>query len=148
MFFFFVRKCLSHAISYLHIGASLRGYLFLFIYFYWHLSLRLQMRIRAFLLLLCIVVVTSAVPKSLLLRTEWEKYKTTHEKVYSNHEEDRQRMKTYLASRQRVSEHNKRYESGIVSYKIGLNQFSDMVSQRWLSPQWRYGCYHNREQLC
>lgn len=49
-----------------------------------------------------------------------------HAKLYSNVFEEHIRKKIYLRNKLEIIEHNKLYELGQVSFKLGLNKFSDL----------------------
>lgn len=54
-------------------------------------------------------------------------FQTKFSKTYSDHAEDLKHKEIFLRNKQFIEEHNKKYETGAVSYKVGLNQFSDWV---------------------
>ncbi|XKL63404.1 hypothetical protein PGB90_005768 [Kerria lacca] len=56
---------------------------------------------------------------------EWDSYKKKFGKSYEN-EEDQQRMKKYFETKANIEEHNKLYEQGKTTFKMGINQFADM----------------------
>lgn len=49
-----------------------------------------------------------------------------HSKTYRNFFEDSRRMNTYLDNRRRINEHNQLYDSGNVTFRMGLNEYSDL----------------------
>ena len=51
------------------------------------------------------------------------------EKSYSSLEEDAHRKNIWLSTRRRVLTHNILADQGIKTYRMGMNQFSDMVGQ-------------------
>lgn len=38
------------------------------------------------------------------------------------------RMKIYMENKEKITEHNRKYEAGEVSYKLTVNKFTDIVS--------------------
>lgn len=42
-------------------------------------------------------------------------------------------MKIFMENKHKVAKHNAKYEMGLVSYKLGLNKYADMVSILYLS---------------
>ena len=72
------------------------------------------------LLLLSIVVLATTLP----LQDEWENWKREHEKQYSSDMEESFHHAAWFQSYHHVQQHNQREES----FKLGLNEFSDLVS--------------------
>ena len=62
-----------------------------------------------------------------VVQDEWASWKVQYEKSYSSVDEERRRMMIFLDHKQLIARHNERYYKGEVTYKMGLNQFSDMV---------------------
>ncbi|KER30375.1 hypothetical protein T265_03209 [Opisthorchis viverrini] len=65
----------------------------------------------------------------------WEQFKTEFDRHYSDTKEYAERMDAFCRSFLRVREHNKAYEAGQVTFKTGINEFSD-----WLPKE--------RENIC
>ncbi|KAG5443674.1 Digestive cysteine proteinase 3 [Clonorchis sinensis] len=65
----------------------------------------------------------------------WEQFKTEFDRHYSDAKEYAERMDAFCRSFLRVREHNKAYEAGQVTFKTGINEFSD-----WLPKE--------RENIC
>lgn len=61
------------------------------------------------------------------MRKDWKLFKMQYGKSYATSEEDQYRFKTFLERKHSIAEHNSRYEKGEVTYKKGLNKFSDMA---------------------
>ncbi|PSN31910.1 hypothetical protein C0J52_23565 [Blattella germanica] len=55
-------------------------------------------------------------------------YKTKFGKVYDNHEDEQFRMQVFNKNKQKVEKHNAEYDQGVLTFKMGINYFSDMVS--------------------
>ena len=53
-------------------------------------------------------------------------------KQYDSKREEDFRMKIFLQNKEEIAKHNAEYELGIHTYTIGVNQFSDMVSNNFL----------------
>lgn len=51
-----------------------------------------------------------------------------HSKSYSNDVEEKFRMKIYMENKNKIAKHNARYEKGLVSFKLEMNHYGDMVS--------------------
>jgi len=62
------------------------------------------------------------------LHQEWELFKTTHGKSYSESENEF-RMKVFLENREKVAEHNARFAKGEETFTLAMNKFGDLVSQ-------------------
>lgn len=54
-----------------------------------------------------------------------------HAKRYGNFAEDSRRMRIYLEHKNRIAEHNQQYDRGLVSYRMGLNAYSDLSQQEF-----------------
>uniref|UniRef100_A0A6G1SI85 Counting factor associated protein D n=1 Tax=Aceria tosichella TaxID=561515 RepID=A0A6G1SI85_9ACAR len=76
--------------------------------------------IVALLALVCLGELVVARHDSSLL--EWAQYKRQYGKVYGTPEEDRHRFTLFLASKERIRQHNANERA---SYKLGLNALSD-----------------------
>merc|ERR1712126_759464 len=63
----------------------------------------------------------------------WELFKTVHKKSYETEAEELLRKEIFLNNVQKVEEHNQKFEAGEVSFKLGVNQFSDLI-ERELRP--------------
>ncbi|PSN53208.1 hypothetical protein C0J52_04487 [Blattella germanica] len=58
---------------------------------------------------------------------EWEEFKVKHGKKYETVEEDDFRMQIYLQNKLKIEKHNLAYEKGVYTYKLGMNQFGDLL---------------------
>lgn len=52
-----------------------------------------------------------------------------HKKSYTSDIEEQFRMKIFMENKHKIAQHNIKYGAGQVSYKLGLNKYSDMVSE-------------------
>jgi len=57
----------------------------------------------------------------------WEFFKSTHEKVYSTNTEEQFRRSLFEKNVEEVKQHNMKFLSGLESYSMAVNQFSDMM---------------------
>ena len=46
--------------------------------------------------------------------------------------EERFRQKVFLENRRKIAKHNQLYEMGKVTYKLGLNKYSDLLHQEFV----------------
>ncbi|RXG67749.1 Cathepsin L [Armadillidium vulgare] len=75
------------------------------------------------LLLLAVVVCASALTAG---DKEWESFKAKFNKEYSA-EEDARHYKIFNANKKMIEKHNKKFEEGKVTFKMGINKFADMT---------------------
>lgn len=54
-----------------------------------------------------------------------------HNKEYDG-VEDLERMNVFLKNLEKIEAHNKLYESGQVTYKLGVNQFADLTTEEFV----------------
>lgn len=52
-----------------------------------------------------------------------------YHKDYRNETEEKTRMETFLNNKRKIDEHNQKHAEGSVSYKMGLNKFSDLSTE-------------------
>ncbi|XP_055514800.1 procathepsin L-like [Leucoraja erinacea] len=81
-----------------------------------------------FLFVACILV---GVPLGLadpLVDEEWDVWKQSYGKIYSNTEEDQARRGVWLENLWHIQAHNVLYSQGNSSYKMAMNQFGDLTS--------------------
>ncbi|XP_014239946.1 protein CTLA-2-beta isoform X1 [Cimex lectularius] len=57
----------------------------------------------------------------------WESWKVTYSKSYATPEEEAKRKEIWETTKKRVKEHNEKYEKGEVTFKMGVNQFADLL---------------------
>lgn len=50
--------------------------------------------------------------------------------------EDKFRLKVFLDNKHKIAKHNTRYANGLVSYKVEMNKFGDMVINFRSSDFW------------
>lgn len=81
------------------------------------------MKIYILSILLCSA---TAISYEHLIRGEWEVFKLEHGKSYTTSEEEQYRFEAFLENKHKIAVHNARYEKGEVTFKQGLNEYSDM----------------------
>lgn len=66
---------------------------------------------------------------------DWKAYKNEHGKHYENDADDEYHFRLFIQTRKEVIEHNERFEKGIESYTMGLNELSDMNFEDFLQQR-------------
>ncbi|KAI4876598.1 hypothetical protein NFI96_034277 [Prochilodus magdalenae] len=89
-----------------------------------HLLRRLRMRV---LIAVAVLVVMARAASVSLEDLEFHAWKEKFGKSYGSEEEESQRKMIWLDNRKMVLEHNLLADQGIKSYRLGMNQFSDMA---------------------
>lgn len=56
-----------------------------------------------------------------------------YSKVYHNRFEDRRHMQIFLFRKNEIATHNRKYERGLVSYRLELNAYSDFSRHETVS---------------
>lgn len=56
-----------------------------------------------------------------------------HSKVYENDLEETVRKQVFLRNKMEIAKHNRQYELGQVSFELGLNKYSDMDHNEFIS---------------
>lgn len=81
----------------------------------------------------CLVLVFLAVISkgSSSLYNDWEMFKIEHEKVFDDKSDEQFKYQVWLANKEFIDEHNKRYEDGEVSYTMAMNEFSDLTDSEF-----------------
>lgn len=64
-------------------------------------------------------------------------FQTKFGKNYDKDEDDLKHLKTYYEALKTIEDHNKLYKEGKVSYEMGINQFTDLVSKPYCRFDWR-----------
>lgn len=90
------------------------------------------MKVLLFLLAAVIVVSHAASDDDLVLK-EWRTFKMKYKKHYNNKAEQDSRMEIFVKNKQMIAEHNAKYEKGLVSYKLELNEYGDMPHREFVS---------------
>ncbi|KAI4458607.1 cysteine protease family c1-related [Holotrichia oblita] len=86
-----------------------------------------------FLLIFGLVFVgTQAISFFDLVQEQWNAYKLSHSKSYENPTEEKYRMKIFMENSHHIAKHNQLYEQGLVSYKLKLNKWADMLHHEFI----------------
>lgn len=56
-----------------------------------------------------------------------------HKKSYENEIEEKFRMKIFQENKHIIAKHNQRYSQGLVSYKLGINKYADMLHHEFVN---------------
>ena len=56
-----------------------------------------------------------------------------YSKEYQNETEENQRMQVFLDNKRVIDEHNDQYAKGLASYLMGINQYSDLTSEEFVT---------------
>lgn len=76
------------------------------------------------------------------LHQEWELFKTTHGKSYSESENEF-RMKVFLENREKVAQHNARFAKGEETFTLAMNKFGDLLTHEFAAL---YNGYNSEKQ--
>ncbi|XP_047531379.1 cathepsin L-like [Vanessa atalanta] len=87
---------------------------------------------RSLAVLLVVVAAVGANSFLDLLSEEWNVFKLEHKKTYENEAEERFRMKIYAQNKLIMEEHNRRFKSGQVTYRVGVNKYADMLHHEFV----------------
>ncbi|CAB0032288.1 unnamed protein product [Trichogramma brassicae] len=85
------------------------------------------------LLLVALAAVAQAVSFVDLVQEEWRVFKAEHRKGYGSDIEEKFRMKIFMENKHKIAKHNAKYEQGLVSYKLKLNKYSDMLHHEFVN---------------
>lgn len=88
---------------------------------------------KLLILLFGIFAAANAVSFIELIKEEWHAFKLEHRKNYKSETEENFRMKIFMENKIKVAKHNQRYEKGLVSYKLGLNKYADMLHHEFVN---------------
>jgi cathepsin L len=60
-----------------------------------------------------------------VIEQRWNEFKTKFQKSYADAEEESYRRGLFVTNLRMIEDHNEKYENGLVTYKMGVNQFAD-----------------------
>lgn len=87
---------------------------------------------RILLLLLTVLATTQAISFFDLVMEEWMTFKLEHRKEYKSDIEEKFRMKIFMENKEKIAQHNRKYELKQVSYKLKLNKYGDMLLHEFI----------------
>ncbi|KAH8236958.1 hypothetical protein KR038_001106, partial [Drosophila bunnanda] len=91
----------------------------------------LKMSNSLIFILLAMLVLAHATIFDQLLDKEWRDFTREHGKTYQDAEIERLRYMIFNENRNRIAEHNRRFANGEVSYKMAINEYSDLMSHEF-----------------
>ncbi|KAG5881602.1 hypothetical protein JTB14_030932 [Gonioctena quinquepunctata] len=62
----------------------------------------------------------------------WETFKVKYNKSYLHPAEEQRRYNIFLSNLHTIEEHNKKYENGHSSFKMGVNHFADLTHEEFM----------------
>lgn len=68
-----------------------------------------------------------------VLESEWNTFKTEYGKRYENENEEQLRRLIFRDNKEMIDKHNQLYIAGEVTYEMGVNQFTDLLSTEFES---------------
>jgi len=76
------------------------------------------------------------------LNSDWREFKEQFEKSYSS-EEDAFRKTIFAENMKKIQEHNEKFQAGIVSFDMGMNEFADLTEAEYALKMAR-GALHDQ----
>ncbi|KAK4876481.1 hypothetical protein RN001_012903 [Aquatica leii] len=84
------------------------------------------------LIVFVIVIAVSQVTANYLLNEKWIAFKNNFEKKYAHIAEEINRFEIFMENLKKIEAHNENYNKGLVSYTLGINQFTDLLHHEFL----------------
>ncbi|MPC28644.1 Digestive cysteine proteinase 3 [Portunus trituberculatus] len=81
-------------------------------------------KMKAFVLLACTVVLAAATPSY----NEWQRFKIQFGKQYRSSQEEEYRKSVFEQNQEFIDNHNKKFEDGLVTFTLKMNQFGDLTT--------------------
>ncbi|XP_076259749.1 cathepsin L-like [Rhynchophorus ferrugineus] len=81
--------------------------------------------------LLVSLLVVAATSSALDHASEFYAFKLKHGKTYKNQVEETKRFNIFKSNIEKIASHNARYEQGLATYTLGINQFADMTAEEF-----------------
>ncbi|KAG5867085.1 hypothetical protein JTB14_026116 [Gonioctena quinquepunctata] len=78
---------------------------------------------------LLFIVISIAMAEQLSVEEQWTSFKSTHNKNYENGDEEASRRAIFEDNLKKIEEHNKKYDAGEVTWKMGINKFTDLTPE-------------------
>ncbi|XP_034104195.1 procathepsin L-like [Drosophila albomicans] len=86
---------------------------------------------KAVILILVLVTVVHATSLKDILKDEFNAFKLKQHKIYKDSTEELKRLQIFVENKKLIDRHNKRYEAGKESYKMGVNKFTDLTQEEF-----------------
>ena len=80
---------------------------------------------------LALAALAVAAPTTSELQTMFQDFKTTYGKAYLTAAEEATRFKVFSDNVDFINTHNARFEQGLETYTVGVNQFADLTRQEF-----------------
>ena len=68
------------------------------------------------------------------IKNAWSQYKILHSRLYDDVDDDL-RFNIWMNNLNFINEHNKKYENGLVSFSLKMNEFGDMTKKEFEQKQ-------------
>lgn len=88
--------------------------------------------ILGWLVMSAALAVAFAVTAEEVIRSEWKAFKTKHARNYASADEELLRLKVFMENSLFIARHNEKYEKGLKSYSLGMNQFGDLLHHEFV----------------
>ncbi|KAG4072621.1 hypothetical protein HA402_004710 [Bradysia odoriphaga] len=90
-------------------------------------------KLSYFILLATVIFVSGRRAFDNILGEEWQLFKLRYAKVYPTKLEELHRNKIFLKNKLEIIQHNNLYELGQVSFRLGLNEYSDLEYSEFIT---------------
>ncbi|XP_011297801.1 cathepsin L [Fopius arisanus] len=87
---------------------------------------------NSFIVVVALMATAQAVSFFDLVHEEFQTFKLQHKKNYENDIVENFRMKIFMENKYKIAQHNTKYELGLVSYKLNLNKYADMLHHEFI----------------
>ncbi|EDW70865.2 uncharacterized protein Dvir_GJ11310 [Drosophila virilis] len=85
----------------------------------------------------CVVLVligsVQSIASDAVLEAEWKSFKEMHGRSYAGDSEELLRRRIFEDNKKLIDTHNARYEAGKETYKMGVNEFTDLLPSEFVS---------------
>jgi cathepsin L len=95
----------------------------------------------------CLLAAALAMPFDTALNGEWEAYKVTHNKAYTNEAEPLRRM-IWESNVRYINRHNLEADRGLHTYRLGMNEYGDMTNQEFVATMNGYKFNASKPSAC
>ncbi|XP_065226773.1 digestive cysteine proteinase 3-like [Planococcus citri] len=85
-----------------------------------------------FILSACLIIATNDYVSESDIEREWKSFKDTYNKHYADNATEEIRKQIFINNTRMIKEHNAKFETGNVTFNMGMNQFGDMNHEEFL----------------